>query len=314
MSESRTLSDTSDPTLRESQASPKPAATPSATATRSAVPQPVTPVAGAEIEARTAEFTWTSVPEASGYTLQIAPDADFAETYFNSDVGDNRTLSVYDVIPEDGSTCFWRVRAILEDGPAAWSGVAHFVASPDPVIEQARQSLSKDQADVPVPTTPTDGAPVDGHAATFEWTTIPGIEGYEVQIAPSNDFDELAANVPVRGTNVLTLYSMLPENGEGFFWRVRGIRGNGSLTTWSSAASFVAAADEDVIDYKAEQERAEQERADEEAAEREANAAARAEATSPVLSSQTSSTFAYTVAYLAILTFAATIYLIYTAV
>ncbi len=303
-----------EPTPRASHASPKPAATQSATATRSPVPRPVTPVAGAEIEARTAEFTWTAVPEASAYTLQIAPEADFASPYFDADVGNNRTLSVYDVIPEDGSTCFWRVRAILEDGPAAWSGVAHFIASPDPVVQQAQASLNREQAEVPTPTSPTKGAPVDGHSATFEWTPVPGIDGYEIQIAPTTNFDVLAANVPVRGTNVLTLYSMLPENGEAFFWRVRGIRGNGSLTEWSSPAPFAAAADEDVTDFKAEQERKEQARAEEEAAEREATAAARAEAKSPVLSSQTSSTFAYTVAYLAILTFIATIYFISTAV
>jgi hypothetical protein len=303
-----------EPTPRESQPSPKPAATQSATATRSPVPQPVTPVAGAEIEARTAEFTWTAVPEASAYTLQIAPEADFAHPYFDADVGNNRTLSVYDVIPEDESTCFWRVRALLDDGPAAWSGVAHFVASPDPVVQQANASLEREQADVPIPTSPTKGAPVDGHAAMFKWTPVPGIDGYEIQIAPSTDFEELAANVPVRGTNVLTLYSMLPENGASFFWRVRGIRPNGSLTEWSDPAPFAAAADEDVIDFKAEQERKEQARAEEEAAEREATAAARAEAASPVLSAQTSPTFAYTVAYLAIFTFIATIYLISTAV
>jgi hypothetical protein len=274
----------------------------------------VTPVAGAEIEARTAEFTWTAVPEASGYTLQIAPEADFSNVYFDSNVGNNRTLSVYDVIPEDGSTCFWRVRAILEDGPASWSGVAHFIASPDPVVEQAQASLKRERANIPAPTSPTNGAPVDGHSATFEWTPIPGIDGYEIQIAPSIDFNVLTANVPVRNTNVLTLYSMLPENGDEFFWRVRGIRPNGSLTEWSSPASFAAAADEDVIDFKAEQKREEQARAAEEAAELEATAAARAEVKSPVLSSRTSSTFAYTVAYLAILTFVATIYLIYTAV
>ena len=314
MPESRPPSDTAQPTRRGSHASPKPAATQSATATRSPVPQPVTPVAGAEIEARTAAFTWTSVLEASAYELQIAPEADFITLYFDSDVGTTRTLSVYDVIPEDGSTCFWRVRAILEDKPAAWSGVAHFVASPDPVVQQAQASLEQKRAEILMPTSPTEGAPVDGHSATFEWTPIPGIDGYEVQISPTKDFDVIAANVPVRDTNVLTLYSMLPENGEEFFWRVRGIRGSGSLTKWSDPARFAAATDQDVTDYKAEQERIDQTRAEEKAMEREANAAARAEAQSPALTSQTNPIFAYTVAYLAILTFVATIYLISTAV
>lgn len=297
-----------------SDLSPKPSISPSATATRSPVPQPVTPVAGTEIEARTAEFTWTSVPEATAYDLQIAQEADFAETYFDSGVGDNTSLSVYDVLPEDGSTCYWRVRAVLPEGPAAWSGVAHFVASPDEIVEQAQASLKQQQEDVPAPTTPVDGAPVDGHAATFEWMPLPGVDGYEIQVAPTSEFETLVANVPVRDTNVLTLYSMLPENGVTFFWRVRGVLRNGRLTEWSAPSEFAAATDEDVIDFEAEQERLEKSRAEQEAMERAENAAARAEADSPVLASKTSSTFAYSVAYLMILTFAATIYLIYTAV
>lgn len=301
-------------TPKLSDLSPKPSASPSATATRSPVPQPVTPVAGTEIEARTAEFTWTSIPEATAYDLQIAQEADFANTYFNAGVGDNTSLSVYDVLPEDGSTCYWRVRAVLPEGPGAWSGVAHFVASPDEIVEQAEASLKKRQADVPVPATPVDGAPVDGHAATFEWMPLPGVDGYEIQIAPTVEFDTLAANVPVRDTNVLTLYSMLPEDGTTFFWRVRGVTRNGRLTKWSTPSDFRAAADEDVLDFEAEQERLKKSRAEQEAMERAENAAARAEADSPVLASQTSSTFAYSVAYLMILTFAATIYLIYTAI
>lgn len=298
---------------------PTPTATPDATsdATRSDIAQPVTPVAGAEIEARTAEFTWTRVPNATEYDLQIGAEADFSETYFDASVGNNTTLSVYDVLPEDGSTCYWRVRAVTDEGPAPWSGVAHFIASPDPVVEQANESAQRSAASadaVPQPEQPTEDAPVDGHSADFEWAPLPGATGYEVEVAPTDDFEEIVANVPVRGTNVLTLYAMLPENGTRFFWRVRGVERNGSLTEWSAPAAFIAATDQDVIDYKEAQERKAEERAEEQALERKANAAARAEKRSPVLTAQTSGTFAYTVAYLMILTFAATIYLIGTAV
>ncbi|HHP7239490.1 hypothetical protein [Longibacter sp.] len=291
-----------------------PATQPDATTatTRSDIAQPVTPVAGTEIEARTAEFTWTSVPDATDYRLQIGPEADFTNPYFDAAVGKTTTLSVYDVLPEDGSTCYWRVHAITDDGATPWSGVAHFIASPDPVVEQANETARQATAanDTPVPAHPTEKAPVDGHSATFEWTPMPTTTGYEVEIAPTTDFDELVVNVPVRDTNVLTLYAMLPENGATFAWRVRGVRPDGSLTEWSSAASFVAATDQEVIDYEAELERKAEEEAEQEALKKAETAAERAEARSPVLTAQTSGTFAYTVAYLIILTFAATIYLI----
>lgn len=306
---STSASSTSDP----STSTPlQPSASETAAALSDGTAQPVTPVGGVSVEARTAEFTWTHVPEATEYHLQIAPEADFAETYFDAPVGETTTLSVYDVLPEDGSTCYWRVRGIRPDGPTDWSGVAHFVASPDPIVEQANASLHRD-ADtprVPQPTHPTDGAPVDGRSATFEWASLPGADGYEVQVAPTPNFEEIVANVPVRTTTMLTIYAMLPEDGSPFYWRVRGVRQNGSLTDWSDPATFEAATDEDVLDHEAEQERLAEAEAEQQAIERAETAAARAEADSPVLTSQTSSTFAYTVAYLMILTFAATVYLV----
>jgi len=129
-------------------------------------------------------------------------------------------------------------------------------------------------------------------------------------VAPTRNFEEIAANVPVRNTTMLTIYAMLPEDGSTFYWRVRGIRQNGSLTDWSDPATFDAATDEDVLDFEAEQERLAEAEAEQRAIERAETAAARAEAGSPVLTAQTSPTFAYTVAYLAILTFAATVYLV----
>jgi len=298
--------------------SPSTVPQPSAAETSAALPDgtahPVTPVGGISIEARTAEFTWTHVPEATEYHLQIAPEADFADTYFDASVGNATTLSVYDVLPEDGSTCYWRVRGIRPEGPTDWGGVAHFVASPDPIVEQANTSLHQDAdtTGVPQPTHPTDGAPVDGRSATFEWASLTGADGYEVQVAPTRNFEQIVANVPVRNTTMLTIYAMLPEDGSTFYWRVRGIRQNGSLTDWSDPATFDAATDEDVLDFEAEQERLAEAEAEQRVIERAETAAARAEAESPVLTAQTSPTFAYTVAYLAILTFAATVYLVAT--
>ncbi|PEN13584.1 hypothetical protein CRI94_09765 [Longibacter salinarum] len=287
----------------------------SSTTTRADVPEPETPVAGTEVNAHTSEFTWTAVSDATEYELQIAPTADFAEPFFDSSVGDTTTISVYDAIPENGSTCYWRVRAITDAGAGDWSGVANFVAARDTVVEQRTESTPQaNTINSPAPTHPTKNAPVDGHAATFEWTTLPQMSRYEVEVAESDDFDTIIATVPVRSSNMLTLYAMLPEDGTPFAWRVRGVRQDGSLTDWSGPASFVAATDQDVIDYKAEEKRKAEARKEAEAMEKASTATERAEASAPVLTAQTSGTFAYTVAYLMILTFVATVYLISTAV
>lgn len=289
----------------------QPTSTP-ATAQPTSVAQPVAPVGGQTVEALDPEFAWTTVPSASGYRLQVGGEADFSSIYFDADVGDTTTLTVYDALPEDGSTCYWRVQAILRDGPAPWSGVAHFEASPDPVVaeveEQTRESRIGPGS--PQPTAPVDGAPVDGRSATLEWSAAPGVDAFEVQVAPTETFDTLAADVPVGSTNVLTIYSMLPEDGSTFYWRVRGVRRNGTLTEWSVPAALTAATDEDVIAHAEDLERQAEQEAEQEAIERAATASARAEAESPVLHGSTSSTMAYSVSWIMLLSFAITIYLI----
>lgn len=289
----------------------QPTSTP-ATAQPTSVARPVAPVGGQTVEALDPEFAWTAVPDATSYRLQVGGEADFSTVYFDADVGDTTTLTVYDALPEDGSTCYWRVQALLPDGPAPWSGVAHFDASPNQVAAEAesRTRESRMEPSVPQPTAPVDGAPVDGRSATLEWSSAPDVDAFEVQVAPTETFDTLAVDVPVGATTVLTIYSMLPEDGSTFYWRVRGVRRNGTLTEWSPPATLTAATDEDVIAHNEELERQAERAAEEEAIERAATASARAEAASPVLHGRTSSALAYSVTWIMLLSFVITIYLI----
>lgn len=301
-------------------------ANPSNPSPTTARPQPVQPVAGRGVNAQDAEFSWTAVPDADQYELQIAPGADFETLYFDASVEDHTTITVYDALPDDDRTCYWRVRAEVQGAWTDWSGVAHFAAGHSEAEQAAREarsaqtpaSASAKDADAPAPVKPVDEAPVDGQAAVLEWDPAPDAAGYHIQVARPDAFASPIVDLTLDRTASLTLYQMLPEDGSTYQWRVRALKSGGRTGTWSAPATFTAASDEDVISYEAEQ----QQRAAAEA-EEEANANAlesvraaekRAEAESPVLTARTSSTFALTLGWIMVLSFAVTVFLIAQAV
>jgi len=290
--------------------------------TRLATPHPVSPVAGRPAEGPAPTFSWTPVPNADAYRLQIASEADFADLYFDAPVENHTALTVYDALPADGSTCYWRVRAEDEGDAGPWSGVAHFTAAPDAdvpasdveaVDDTARVSVSSPRA-LPTPSSPIEDAPVDGQSAVFEWEPAAAAAGYQIQIARTTDFDDPVVDLTLDRTTSLTLYGMLPEDESTFHWRLRALLPGQRTSKWSRAASFTTATDLAVQRHRAAQEEAKQEAREQEQIEAPQTAVERAEAESPVLSARTSGGFSAVVAYIMVLSFLATLFLIARAV
>lgn len=116
--------------------------------TRQTAPRPTLlhPVEGAPVEGGGASFAWTALPGTRHYRLQIAADDTFRPLTLVLDAGiqDATDLTVYGVLPEDGSRWFWRVRGEAD----AWSLPARFVAAgPDAVIahHEARRAAAVQQ-------------------------------------------------------------------------------------------------------------------------------------------------------------------------
>ncbi len=86
---------------------------------------------------------------------------------------------------------------------------------------------------------PTPGDSVDGVAATFGWSGVPGAETYQVQIASDEAFMTILADLSVTASTILTLYDMLPRNGTTLFWRVKA-SGRAGASPWSLSSAFRA--------------------------------------------------------------------------
>jgi hypothetical protein len=93
------------------------------------VPRPQTPIDDAPVDGSAAIFAWETVPGALDYRLQIAADADFEEPVCSIETGETTALTLYELLPENGSTHYWRVQAKTAAGWQDWSQPATFKAA-----------------------------------------------------------------------------------------------------------------------------------------------------------------------------------------
>lgn len=94
-----------------------------------AVPRLQTPIDNAPVDGSAAIFAWETVPGALDYRLQIAADDDFEEPVCSVETGETTALTLYEMLPEDGSAHYWRVQAKTPKGWQDWSQPASFKAS-----------------------------------------------------------------------------------------------------------------------------------------------------------------------------------------
>ena len=74
-----------------------------------------------------AEFHWSAYPGADTYRLQISRRETFDSLHVDFTVDNTTVTELSGLLPIDGSTWYWRVRA--NDAGSEWSDPAEFVAS-----------------------------------------------------------------------------------------------------------------------------------------------------------------------------------------
>ena len=98
-------------------------------------PQPVQPTDGAPVDGSAAIFTWSPPPRADGYEVQVATDPDFETIAVGLSVEPTTSLTLYDALPTDGRTLYWRLRAQRRDDTfTPWSAPATLTAATDDAV------------------------------------------------------------------------------------------------------------------------------------------------------------------------------------
>lgn len=99
-----------------------------ATTPETARPVSLSPTDGAPVEGSAAPLRWQAVPGATEYEIEVSDDAGFAAPRYRVTAGAATRLTLLEMLPEDGSTFYWRVRARTMGGWRAWSDAAAFTA------------------------------------------------------------------------------------------------------------------------------------------------------------------------------------------
>lgn len=257
------------------------------------MPYPTYPVAGRPVDSDTPTFDWTPVPDATHYRVQIAETEAFTSIYYDETMERGTSLPLGSVLPDDTTTACWRVRAEAANSRTSpWSSAAHF-AVPSATPPADEEILRVDAP--PVPLHPTEDTPVDRSAVPFSWESIPEASGYQLQVAPSEDFAAPSVDLTFDQTTSVTLCDLLSPDASPFYWRVRALFRTAAPGPWSTSVRF------NVAPSPAEDETLAPEAADPEAS---------ARATGPVEHARTSRAFSLFVSLFAVLTFIATIILI----
>lgn len=260
------------------------------------VPCPTRPVAGRPAETDSPVFDWTPVPGATRYRVQVASTEAFGSIHYDDAMERGAALRLGSLLPNDVTTVYWRVRAeAAEDERSAWSEPARF-AIPEVAEREAEDAALRVNAP-PVPLHPESAqdAPVDQSAVPFSWESIPEASGYQLQVAPTEDFSDPDIDLTVDQTTSVTLYDVLPEGAATYHWRIRPLFRVAGPGPWSSPVAFAVAppaSDEEALAPEA------------------ADPQASARAAGPVTQARTSRTLSLTVSLIAVLSFLGTIALI----
>ncbi len=110
-----------------------------------AAPRPLPPITEATASNPRVTFRWDTVPDATGYDLQVAIRSDFSQLLLDTTVQPTSSFMPKQPLPSQTPTLYWRVRAQHADGPTAWSAPQTLRPSTDgqasiPPVRQAQTS------------------------------------------------------------------------------------------------------------------------------------------------------------------------------
>lgn len=165
---------------------------------------------------------WSLVFGATAYRLQIATDANFANTIHEVTI----TAIQYNVPPGvlgGNTTYYWHVAAQNSGGWGSYSAPFHFTTQIGPPA-------------APILAAPPDGDTTVSRFPLLDWNDVPGTTTYRVQVATDAGFANLVQNNVTNVSQFQVTQSVLQSN-TWYYWRVNATN-NGGTGAWSVTWHF----------------------------------------------------------------------------
>ena len=166
-------------------------------------------------------LSWSRVPEATGYTVQVSSSSAFTSTLWSTTTVN---INAVPTIQLPSGELWFRVRANAVSGSSDW----------------ASRQFTRAQDAGPTLKAPANGATLHqpSDPVLLSWETSPGAIEYEVEISSGAGFTDPALSRTYK-TKTTTLVRPDPQPARPYYWRVRGILASGITTHWSSDRSYV---------------------------------------------------------------------------
>lgn len=193
-----------------------------------AVPVLGNPVDGAMSQAvNPTAFSWTAVPDAQNYRLQIATDPGFTSLVYNDSALTGTSKQVSGLL--NATTYYWRMSAKNIAGTSALSAARSFstrLAQPGAV-------------------SPASGALNTPIQLVLQWSTVPGASSYRIQVSTASTFTTVLHNSVVTG-DTFSLTGL--ANKTKYYWRVSARASSGDSSVYPTTAwSFTTIVDTPAI-------------------------------------------------------------------
>lgn len=188
-------------------------ATGSLTNDTSTGPTPLAPAEGADLQppADVPHMSWTAVPGAQDYTLEVSRNSNF-DAPFTMTVTSTRAVAG----TLTSGRYHWRVRARVAPGVfSAWSAPRTFRL----LTVGGTQRVS-----------PATDTTVQENVV-FDWNPVPGAVTYDIQFSPDEEFrTDLRAENAVQGTRYSPNVTLANDE---YYWKVRPRDVNGNAPDWN---------------------------------------------------------------------------------
>ena len=160
-------------------------------------------------------ISWTSVPGAKLYNLQVSTDENFSDPNDITNYTPTRTTSAIDPVLVAPNDYFARVKADLG------GGISTAYSEP---ISYTIVGLDAAERVSPAPS----GVVTD---AVLDWKPVPGAATYQVQIDDDSGFGSLAVNqLGITGTRFSPPKTV---GNNSYYWRVRPVDAAGNARAWT---------------------------------------------------------------------------------
>jgi len=163
------------------------------------------------------DFSWTNVPGAATYKLEITTDPAFSQIVYSATTIKPQHTPTSRLA---NNSYYWRVIPLDAKGNLGQSS--------------AVQTFTFEWRELPELLSPVNAVDLK-FVPRFEWTAIQSAKTYQLQISTGEDFSTVTVyNTP--NTEYTPVKAL--ANDQDYFWRVKGLDASGTSSPWSEVRRF----------------------------------------------------------------------------